>query len=307
MLCAECVGDRAADVGDAMPYALALRAACSRRYSSTTSSARDLPRAMRRWRRSSSSSSLRSSAIMSARVLWSTARRICDARSCSDASLSRLRRVSSRDQSSRRRTSLASAIAAAPSAPAPPSTPRTSSSMALRKASAALDALDACANCLRHGDRELRPVALEFRVVARGRRTRSWPPARVPRRWSGSPLARRGRWLGDVGLGVAPAPCSPASSPGAAGWSATPDGSDRGGLPGEHAVNLGAHGAARNRDSRWTRRVAWKETRARSSGRVVRGAVCCPRNGRAADQLARLFPPKIHLPEGPLPAASGCR
>ena len=86
---------------------------------------------------------------MSARVLWSTARRICDARSCSDASLSRLRRVSSRDQSSRRRTSLASAIAAAPSAPAPPSTPRTSSSMALRMASAALDALDACANCLR--------------------------------------------------------------------------------------------------------------------------------------------------------------
>ena len=145
----ECVGDRAADVGDAMPYALALRAACSRRYSSTTSSARDLPRALRRWRRSSSSSSLRSSAIMSARVLWSTARRICDARSCSDASLSRLRRVSSRDQSSRRRTSLASAIAAAPSAPAPPSTPRTSSSMALRMASAALDALDACANCLR--------------------------------------------------------------------------------------------------------------------------------------------------------------
>mmetsp|Transcript_4821 Transcript_4821/g.18061 ORF Transcript_4821/g.18061 Transcript_4821/m.18061 type:complete len:285 (-) Transcript_4821:362-1216(-) len=144
-----CVGDRAFMVGDATPYALALRAACSRRYSSTTSSARDLPRALRRSLRSSSSSSLISSAIMSARVLWSTARRICDARSCVDASLSRRRRVSSRDQSSRRRTSLASAIAAAPSAPAPPSTPRTSSSMALRMASAAFDALDACANCLR--------------------------------------------------------------------------------------------------------------------------------------------------------------
>ena len=124
------------------------------------------------------------------------------------------------------------------------------------------------------GDRELRPVALEFRVVAHeavehdlGLLLGFLAGGQVLR------LPGEGVELGDVGLGVARQRrvllASLLRQAQQVGQRLRDGSGIGGGLPGEHAVNLGAHGAARDRDPRWTRRVAWKETRARSSGRVV--------------------------------------